>query len=383
MVGQYLVGLGGSPAKRNQHRGANSDLDAVGRQRALMKPQVFIASSVEGLAIAYAVQEGIEYDSEPTVWSQGVFDPTSFAIDDLIEKLTETDFGIFVFTPDDVSVVKNKRQKAIRDNVIFELGLFVGLLGRKRNFIVQPRNVKYLRWPTDLAGLNPLPFDMERRDGNVKAALGPACNQIREAMKKLGRVVQTVEQVEAELDEKCLSVMLFFGKVSYFSRPPATDFDGSVFDQGVARLRSLKCLRFELSADAKLYAYHWTDLGQLLLKKYNYDRTTTSHAATKPSKAAVATRASLSLSEKAQILLMNATKGDGTIMMIRDSGGLHIQANGQQFIEGHNPHLEAEWKAALEELLGHKFIESAGSRGEVFDVTAKGYKAAESLEGGA
>ena len=346
-----------------------------------MKPRVFIASSVEGLAIAYAVQEGIEYDSEPTVWSQGVFDPTSFAIDDLIEELMSSDFGIFVFTHDDAITIKNKRQKAIRDNVIFELGLFIGLLGRKRNFIIQPRGVVNIRWPTDLAGLNPLTFETERRDGNVKAPLGPACNQIREAMKKQGPVAQTVEQVEAELDEKSLSVMAFFGMVPYFSRPPTIHFEGDVFDQGVARLRNLKCLRFDVSADGKLYAYHWTDLGKLVLSKFKYDSASKSHIMNKPSMAAIATRSSLALSDKAQVLLINAAKDDhGIIMMIRDTGGLHIQTNKREFAEDADPRSEAEWKAAMEELLGHRFIEGSGSRGEVFQVTSTGYKAAESLE---
>jgi hypothetical protein len=85
--------------------------------------------------------------------------------------------------------------------------------------LIQPRGVEHIHRPTDLAGLNPLTFDPNRRDGNIKAALGPACNQIRDAMKKQGPVAKTVEQVASELDEKSLSVLSFFGRVPYFSRP--------------------------------------------------------------------------------------------------------------------------------------------------------------------
>ena len=61
------------------------------------KPQIFIASSVEGKSVAYTIQESLEYDAECTVWDQGVFEPSSFTMIDLIERLDITDYGIFVF----------------------------------------------------------------------------------------------------------------------------------------------------------------------------------------------------------------------------------------------------------------------------------------------
>ena len=65
-----------------------------------MKKRIFIASSTEGLDVAYAVQENLEYNFEVTVWPQGVFELTKSALESLCDARRQYDAAIFVFTPE-------------------------------------------------------------------------------------------------------------------------------------------------------------------------------------------------------------------------------------------------------------------------------------------
>lgn len=155
------------------------------------RPKLFIGSSAESLDIAYAIQENLEFDAEITVWSQGVFELSKTALQSLTTTLTKSDFGVFVFAPNDVVRLRKKNYAAVRDNVILELGLFIGKLGVERTFIVTPNNVTDLRIPTDLIGITPGHYDAERDDGNLQASLGPVCNKIRNALKSLKAIKRT------------------------------------------------------------------------------------------------------------------------------------------------------------------------------------------------
>jgi tetratricopeptide (TPR) repeat protein len=148
--------------------------------------KVFIASSVEGLNIAYAIQELLEHSTDCTVWDQGVFEASSYTMDALEIASNESDYGIFVFSPDDIIKQRGETYTTIRDNVIFEFGLFIHSLGRERCFIVEPHEIKDFHFPTDLTGLKHLTYRTDRNDDNLLAALGPCVNEIRRSIEKYG-----------------------------------------------------------------------------------------------------------------------------------------------------------------------------------------------------
>lgn len=148
----------------------------------MSKPKLFIGSSVAGLPIARAIKAELEYDMDVTVWSQGVFKLSHTPLEDLSSVLEETDFASFIFLPEDKLGIKGEETTAIRDNVVFELGLFYGKLGRNRVSFVMPRGYDF-HLPTDLTGLNAGTF--EYPCSNLQASVGTYCEQIRQQMKSL------------------------------------------------------------------------------------------------------------------------------------------------------------------------------------------------------
>src|SRR5690349_1323229 len=110
----------------------------------MSKPSVFIGSSSEGLAFARAVRSNLQNDAEITLWNEGFFRPGATFIDALVNSLPRFDFAVLVFQADDLTNSRGVQAFTPRDNVVFELGLFMGRLGRSRTFIVyeESANVK-------------------------------------------------------------------------------------------------------------------------------------------------------------------------------------------------------------------------------------------------
>jgi predicted nucleotide-binding protein len=147
---------------------------------ATTKPRVFIGSSSEGLRVAELIQLGLQQSAECTLWTQGAFALSRTVIESIVDLTVQYDFAVLVLTPDDFLVKRAVEASGPRDNVVFELGLFTGALGRARTFMVFPRAAK-LHLPSDLAGVTAVAYE-KRSDGNLEAALGPVCTRIKQAM---------------------------------------------------------------------------------------------------------------------------------------------------------------------------------------------------------
>ena len=157
----------------------------------MTRPVVFIASSTEGLPEAQAVQAGLQQAlraaADIRLWTTE-FGLSSTTIEALEAVAAEADFAIGVISGDDRVVSRptgrSRPQRAPRDNVIFELGLFIGALGRPRCFMVH-RKGQDLKLPSDLLAV--VSADYVQADGQTLVqALQPRCLQIAQRVQELG-----------------------------------------------------------------------------------------------------------------------------------------------------------------------------------------------------
>ena len=142
------------------------------------RPTIFIGSSSEARPTARAIKEQFDAEADVDVWDEDVFQLNSSFLESLLRAASLYDFAILVFTPDDTTTSRGGTEKTPRDNVLFEHGLFIGRLGPRRAFIICEEQVKV---PSDFAGITISKY-RTREDGNLKSAVGAACNQIRKAI---------------------------------------------------------------------------------------------------------------------------------------------------------------------------------------------------------
>lgn len=152
------------------------------------KPRVFLFSSSEALPVARAIENALMNDPFLTVvWANGVFKVTNYTLETLEEELMQSDFAVAVAHPDDKTEVRDEEWPTPRDNVVFELGFFMGSLGRQRAVLMEPKGAK-LKLPSDLAGITTIKYNF-RPGADVGAMMGPACNALRDHIMRLGRNV--------------------------------------------------------------------------------------------------------------------------------------------------------------------------------------------------
>jgi hypothetical protein len=156
-----------------------------------VKPRVFIGSSTAGLDVAYEIHSKLHKDVDVVVWKDEDWLGRG-TLEHLVQILDDYQFAIFVFRPDDVIQIKGEELMATRDNVLIEMGLFIGKHGREKTFIVFQEEPT-ARIPSDLLGIN---FAMYA-DGSTSDIVA-ACYAIKK------RILQIWEKEQKRAQEERL-----------------------------------------------------------------------------------------------------------------------------------------------------------------------------------
>jgi CAP12/Pycsar effector protein, TIR domain len=153
------------------------------------KPRIFLGSSGKQKKLLQALTRGLEDVAHVDPWTTS-FHPGTTTLARLVELAHEVDFAAFVFARDDwtaaapaASASAGSGQASPRDNVVFEAGLFGGVLGMNRTFILHASDAKL---PSDLLGLTCVRYGEATTPSEIKVI-----NQkLRKAIENEGRVTR-------------------------------------------------------------------------------------------------------------------------------------------------------------------------------------------------
>jgi hypothetical protein len=153
------------------------------------KPRIFLGSSGKQATLLEALTHGLEDVANVEPWTTS-FNPGTTTLERLIELTRQVDFAAFVFAHDDWTTnspaaepAATPGQASPRDNVVFEAGLFGGVLGMRRTFILHAHGAKL---PTDLLGLTSVRYDGSAADDVIKLV----CDKLRNAMENEGHLAR-------------------------------------------------------------------------------------------------------------------------------------------------------------------------------------------------
>jgi hypothetical protein len=157
------------------------------REEQMNKPRIFLGSSGKQQKLLQALTRGLEEVAHVEPWTTS-FNPGTTTLVRLLELTREVDFAAFVFAQDDwtthsppASDAAGAGQASPRDNVVFEAGLFGGVLGMRRTFILHASGSKL---PSDLFGLTCVRYG----EATTAAEIRTLNQKLRKAIEDEGRV---------------------------------------------------------------------------------------------------------------------------------------------------------------------------------------------------
>jgi len=221
-----------------------------------MKTKVFIGSSGLKYEIVETIADRLSDDVEAHPW-KSAFPVGEMTLESLVAEAHRVDFGVFVFGADDQLAADID---VPRDNVVYEAGLFAGVLGADRSLIAHEEKVKM---PTDLKGLTVAEFPRSRSAEEIADAVCPILlKAIRgKGAKRWASVAGTLEgdwwqfslAADGGIERSKISFLRFRREVS-----GSLSFKGDAWAANGDRLARFESDLSAIDEKFQIFTYHWT-----------------------------------------------------------------------------------------------------------------------------
>ncbi len=147
---------------------------------------MFVGSSRESSDYIEKIEEQLCDTVRVMAWNKSVFDPgLENYLSDIIKGIDNSNCALFIYAPDDKRIIRKKGDYVTRDNVVFETGIAIGILGKKRVFIIAHNNTTL---PKDLDGLTIYKLNPDKK--------GSFNNSLK---KELIRLKMKLDEIQEEL----------------------------------------------------------------------------------------------------------------------------------------------------------------------------------------
>ncbi|SFO75808.1 Predicted nucleotide-binding protein containing TIR-like domain-containing protein [Chitinophaga sp. YR627] len=167
---------------------------------------IFICSSSEALDVVLPLEELLsEKKFSATIWRNGTFGLGQQYIESIIRASKEHDYAVIILSPDGGKNAGENETYCVKDNVIFEMGLFISAFNKERTFFLV-ENTPQLKLPGYIAGLNTATYVYKSERDLLKIELKNACNAIEKAILQQNGLPSTKEIMIKTLVDKSLRI---------------------------------------------------------------------------------------------------------------------------------------------------------------------------------
>lgn len=148
------------------------------------RSRIFIGSSSESLQVANQVKSLLEKNFDVYIWTDGVFKSNESTLQTLLKSAGLFDFGIMILSKDDFTESRGEYFETVRDNTLFEFGVFLGRIGEDHAYALAEDGVKI---PSDLFGIT--------IENYLKEASPDAHNCLSNCVERISKQMQDVTKL--------------------------------------------------------------------------------------------------------------------------------------------------------------------------------------------